>query len=333
VAKESRWLRLNVDWDDSPWLFTLSEGSQLAWIKFLCYVKSLGTSGRVRALEPLIASRKWGMGEESVSKMLQAGVNDGAIIVENGYWVVVNWSKYQGRDETNAERQKRYRESRREPDGPQKEASNAVTSNGTVTDSNAVTLSRDRDSDIDRDNTKTKTTQQTREAVEPPRHRSGDELEDAWNRFIKAYPFRSDESPSTRLKNQFTELWKARQDLESIIAGAGRYREFVRAFGTESQFIARASNWLRESRWEAEYTLPDPVPDSPDDPDYRTFDPGLGRRPKAYFEARDMPLPIYLVPHAVGHVEEVRRFLAKHGEVGRKLLESEGIEIPSEVAS
>lgn len=105
----SRWLRLNIDWDDSPWVFTLHAELQLAWIKLLCHVKRDGTGGKVKALAPLVAGRKWGVGEEAVTKMLQAGVNDGAIQSEDGYWIITNWAKYQEFDRTASERKRRQR--------------------------------------------------------------------------------------------------------------------------------------------------------------------------------------------------------------------------------
>lgn len=108
----SRWLRLNIDWDDSPWVFTLSPECQLVWIKLLCHVKRDGAGGKVKALAPLVAARKWGVGEESVVKMIQAGINEGAIVFDGKTWRISSWDKYQGSDPTNAERQRRYRKNR-----------------------------------------------------------------------------------------------------------------------------------------------------------------------------------------------------------------------------
>jgi hypothetical protein len=107
-----RWLRLDICWDDSPWLFVLSEGAQLAWVKLLCTVKRDGSKGRMKAIRPLVASRKWGVGEESVVKMLQAAQDDGALSVEDAAetWVITNWDRYQEPDSTAAERMRRMRE-------------------------------------------------------------------------------------------------------------------------------------------------------------------------------------------------------------------------------
>ena|SRR3990167_9118431 len=104
-----RWLRLDVSWDDSPWLFVLSEGSQLAWIKLLCHVKVWGVGGKCKSLSPIVAAKKWGVGEESVTKMLQAAITDGALLVDGSAWLLVNWDKYQELDPTAAERKRRER--------------------------------------------------------------------------------------------------------------------------------------------------------------------------------------------------------------------------------
>lgn len=109
MSADSRWVRLNIDFDDSPWVFTMSAEGQLAWIKLLCHVKRDGRGGKVRALEPLVAHRKWGVGEEHIVKMLQAAVNDGALVIEDGKWCLSNWSKYQETDSTAAERKRRQR--------------------------------------------------------------------------------------------------------------------------------------------------------------------------------------------------------------------------------
>ena len=149
---ESRWIRVNVDWDDSPWLDVLSAESQLAWIKLLCLVKKEGTGGRVKAKEPAVAAKRWGVGTEHVTKLLRAAQDDGALLIEDGCWVLQNWCKYQ---DNSAERMRRYRERGRDD-----EASplRNVTS----------PLSRDSDSDIDRDREREK---EREVAGAPPRGR------------------------------------------------------------------------------------------------------------------------------------------------------------------
>lgn len=122
-----RWIRLDVSFSDSPWLFVLSAGAQLAWVKLLCHVKRDGVRGRCKAMAPIIAARHWGVGEEDVSKMLQAASDDGAVVIADGEWEVPNWTEYQEPDPTAAERMRRMREKQ------------SVTGCYGVTDRNTVT--------------------------------------------------------------------------------------------------------------------------------------------------------------------------------------------------
>ena len=111
-----RWIRLNVSFDDSPWLFVLSAEAQLAWIKLLCYVKRDGVKGQAKVLQPLVAAKRWGVGEESVVKMLQAAAKDGAIISDGVTWTLANWAEYQEQDETARDRMRRWRDRQKEHD-------------------------------------------------------------------------------------------------------------------------------------------------------------------------------------------------------------------------
>ena len=122
---ESRWLRLNTDWHLSDWLVVLSAESRLAWVQLLCHVKINGFGGRCKAIAPIIAERLWFVNEPSIRQMIQAAENAGALVVEDGAWVLTKWRDYQG-DDSNAERQKRYRERKTQ-----------VQTDGKVTGSNA----------------------------------------------------------------------------------------------------------------------------------------------------------------------------------------------------
>jgi len=117
-----RWLRLDAGWRKSGWIYVLSTGSQLAWIELLCYVKLEGVGGKVKAMAPMVASKVWGVGYEDVDKLLTAAVADGALVIEDGHWTIVNWSKFQEPDSTAAERKRRQRERQKE-----RHASHAVT--------------------------------------------------------------------------------------------------------------------------------------------------------------------------------------------------------------
>lgn len=58
-------------------------------------------------MEPIVASRKWGVGEESVVKMEAAALEAGVLKIEDGNWVVTDWHGFQGKD---AERKRKQRE-------------------------------------------------------------------------------------------------------------------------------------------------------------------------------------------------------------------------------
>lgn len=126
-----RWVRLNIDFDDSPWLFVLSAESQLAWIKLLCHMKRDGVGGTCKALAPLVAAKKWGVGDESVVKMLQAAVADGALIVEGKEWTLTNWNAHQETDHNAAVRMRRYRE--RQAQGQHEDVTDVTRNNRNVT--------------------------------------------------------------------------------------------------------------------------------------------------------------------------------------------------------
>lgn len=159
---ESRWMRLNIDWDDSPWLFTLSAESQLAWIKLLCHVKRDGRAGTVKALATIVAAKKWGVGEEAVVKLLQAAVNDGALESNGETWVITNWDKYQDVDRTANERQRRRR-------AKQKESNKGGDNPESVTECHAVTpVTTRNDCHVTETETETKEKNIKKEKFRPP---------------------------------------------------------------------------------------------------------------------------------------------------------------------
>lgn len=113
----ARWIRLDTTWDASEWLFVLSPESQLAWVKLLCYVKTDGTNGRVKALSPVVAAKRWGIGSESVDKLVNAAVSHGAIVTENGEWCVTKWREYQITDATALDRKRKQRAAQKQNPG------------------------------------------------------------------------------------------------------------------------------------------------------------------------------------------------------------------------
>ena len=80
--------------------------------------------------------------------------------------------------------------------------------------------------------------------------RSPDRFEEFW----KAYPKRDGANPKKPALKVFAQSVKSGHDPGAIIAGAERYRGFMRAKGQEgSQYVAQAVTWLRQARWEDEF--------------------------------------------------------------------------------
>ena len=107
----SRWIRLDTTWSQSEWLASLDAEARLCWIELMCYVKAHGVGGRAKALAPAVAARMWSVTRYACDAALLAAEEHGALVVEDGTWVLTGWQRYQG-DDTNAERQKRYRQAR-----------------------------------------------------------------------------------------------------------------------------------------------------------------------------------------------------------------------------
>jgi hypothetical protein len=146
-----RWIRLEVAFDES-WLFALSPGSQHAWIKLLCTAKRDGVRGVMKVLSAKVGARKWSVGEEDVEKMYRAAIEDGALVIEGEEMRVCNWLKYQPLDRTAAQRQARYKRSRRTT--AENKRSRKVTAGNAVTPlpkryQPLLPVARDIDVDVD----------------------------------------------------------------------------------------------------------------------------------------------------------------------------------------
>jgi len=132
-----RWIRVNVAWSDSDWLFDLPIGSRLGWIELLCYTKRDGIAGKVKAMSDKVASRKWRITELDVSTLLFEAVKDSALMIEEGYWTVSNWKEYQGTDISRVER---WREERRKKESKKEEEKDRDIDSDIDIDSKGVTL-------------------------------------------------------------------------------------------------------------------------------------------------------------------------------------------------
>jgi hypothetical protein len=134
-----RWLRINVSWSDSEWLFDQPPGIRLAWIEMLCYTKQNGMSGRVKSMSPTVASSKWRISKDDIVTLQTVAQRDGALQIEDGDWIIANWCKYQAES---LDRVKRFREKERtkEKDSPsQSIENNNNTERDTETETREVT--------------------------------------------------------------------------------------------------------------------------------------------------------------------------------------------------
>lgn len=113
-----RWIRLDVTWADSDWMFELTGNQRRLWPALLCYVKLAGIDGQCKRLSPRVLAEKLNASVEDARAFLSAATtpaDDGVSalqVVENGKdWLVTNWTEHQApQDATGAERQRRRRE-------------------------------------------------------------------------------------------------------------------------------------------------------------------------------------------------------------------------------
>jgi hypothetical protein len=107
------WLRLDVDCGSTGWTGDLSMEQFGCWIKLLQSAKVGGEKGKIPASR---FTEGWLRRNETTREvwdaMIQAGVEDGAIVVTDGEIKITNWPKYQ-QDPNNAERVERYREKKK----------------------------------------------------------------------------------------------------------------------------------------------------------------------------------------------------------------------------
>ena len=109
-----RWIRVNTDWDDSTWLADLPWDVRACWLVVLCHVKVNGIGGICKEpnVKRMAASKD--VPVTALRAVIKAAVDHGALRTLEGRWEVVKWREYQKDDMTNAERQKRHRELKKE---------------------------------------------------------------------------------------------------------------------------------------------------------------------------------------------------------------------------
>lgn len=109
MATNDRWFRLNATWAESEWLEALEWADRAVWVEMLAYVKTNGSKGRCKAIS---ANRFAGfrmIPVKHVETLLEAATQSGALIIENGEWIIAKWSDYQNGDGSSADRMRRKR--------------------------------------------------------------------------------------------------------------------------------------------------------------------------------------------------------------------------------
>lgn len=105
-----RWIRLDADWEESPWLHALEGDAAGCWPRLLCWVKLRGKGGRCRWPTPAVLAHTWRVPEPVVGRLLAGALDDGAVVREENELLVTNWDTYQEPDRTAADRKRRQRE-------------------------------------------------------------------------------------------------------------------------------------------------------------------------------------------------------------------------------
>lgn len=217
-AAHRRWIRLDADWEESPWLHELAGESAGCWPRLLCWVKLRGQRGRCRWPSSAVLAHGWRVPRSVVENLMAAALGHGAITRDGDDLVVAKWEEFQEPDRTAAERMRKMRA---------KDAD--VTAGYGVTARNP---SRDRDVDVDRDRDKKKPT--------PKKHASySPEFEDVW----RVHP----RGPKAKASEEYGRAIPERLDHEKLVACLECYvaTEINERFRGHDLF-----RWIRDDRWE-----------------------------------------------------------------------------------
>ena len=91
--------------------------------------------------------------------------------------------------------------------------------------------------------------------VPPPGGSGHDEV---WQELLSVYPKRAGGLGYSEGRKVLAKLLRERADPKAILDGARRYAEYIRATGREkTEFVAMIPTWLRQRRWEEDWTPPE----------------------------------------------------------------------------
>jgi hypothetical protein len=93
----------------------------------------------------------------------------------------------------------------------------------------------------------------------PLKAKRGSDYDEAFQKFWEVYPKRDGANPKTPAAKKFAGALKSSVPLETILAGARGYRaECDRKGKTGTEFVAHATTWLSQSRWDDYQPPPEP---------------------------------------------------------------------------
>ena len=105
----SRWIRLDVNWEDTEWLADLTGCEAGCWPRLLCIAKQSGIRGTVSIPSIRVLANRWRVDVEDIENMRDAAISAGAIEVDGKVWTICSWDEYQP-DMTNRKRQQKHRD-------------------------------------------------------------------------------------------------------------------------------------------------------------------------------------------------------------------------------
>lgn len=104
-----RWIRLDIDYWKSEWLFELSGHVRRLWPDLLCIVKASGVGGVCKMPSMKVLAKLLDAKPSEIAELVGAAVAHGALLIDGDTWTVMKWPDYQDYDPTAAERMRRMR--------------------------------------------------------------------------------------------------------------------------------------------------------------------------------------------------------------------------------
>jgi len=187
---------------------------------------------------------------------------------------VTNWTKRQFENDKDRGAAARKRKQREKAKLDQGVAKKRVTRDRPVT----VTPVSRPDTDTDTEKKEDSSLRSLSRAID-------EKIDDGFGAFWDAYPKRSGSANKAEARKRYSALVSKSPELQStILAGAENYAQSAQEnqqVGTS--YIAMASTWLNQKRWQDEYTPP-ANPDAPDRPRNRITEAFDNLRSAGYFD-------------------------------------------------